>query len=255
MQHRHDADGEIARDATADLEKPDRALAVLQLLRGLRIPLRQPRHVFDSGAHRVHVLDFTRHAAARIHIAQRRILPARDDNRQVLLTRGQHPRILRIDLVALLQFSAAQNLVHELMREIPLTRLVRFRPLVRDHRLDTAHRFHLRDTRVRHAIHVPLHQLHFILRSQVTVVRHALIIIMGDEIENILLQIRTRAHDRVDLVRPNHLGERDPELRRGHRACERDQHFAPGCEVRLVTLRGIDQRRGIKMPVVMGNKF
>jgi hypothetical protein len=30
---------------------------LLQLLGGLRIPLGQPRHVFDAGAHGVHVLD------------------------------------------------------------------------------------------------------------------------------------------------------------------------------------------------------
>jgi 3,4-dihydroxy-2-butanone 4-phosphate synthase len=70
VQHGHDADREVARDAAADLEEPDRALAVAQLLGGLRIPLGQPRHVFDAGAHGVHVLDLAGHDAAGIHVAE-----------------------------------------------------------------------------------------------------------------------------------------------------------------------------------------
>ena len=41
-------------------------------------------------------------------------------DRQVLLRRRKQPRVLRIDLVVLLQRAAQQDAVHELVREVAL---------------------------------------------------------------------------------------------------------------------------------------
>ena len=107
VQHRHDADRKIARDTAANLEKADRAFAIFQQLRRFRIIVREPRHVLDARADGVHILDFTRHHATGVHVTQRGVLPAGHDDRQVLLAGREHPGILRIDLVKLLQLPRA----------------------------------------------------------------------------------------------------------------------------------------------------
>ncbi len=111
------------------------------------------------GAHGVHVLHVTAHHRRRIHVTERRILPARHDDRQLLFASRQHPGMLRVDLIALLQLSASKNLVHKLMREIMLSGAVGRDPLFEHYLLDPPHRLHLRDARVGHAIHVPGEQL------------------------------------------------------------------------------------------------
>jgi len=65
MQHRHDADREIAGNAAADLEHAERAF-----LRGrARVKLGEPRHVFDAGADGVDVLHVAADDGGGIHVA------------------------------------------------------------------------------------------------------------------------------------------------------------------------------------------
>ena len=255
MQHRHDADREITRDTAANLEEADRAFAVLHEFRGLRVPLGEPGHVFDASAHSVNVFNFAGDNAAGVHVAERSVFPAGDDDREVFLASGEHPGIFRINLVALLQFTAAQNFIHELVREIAFAGLVSLGPFVGDDGLDAAHGFHLGDARVGHAVHVALNKLHFVLGREVAVVWHALVVVVSDQVKNVFLKIRAGANDGVDLVLANHFSERDTEFGGGHRPSERDEHLAAGFEVSLVTLGSVEKRGRVKVAVMLRDKF
>ena len=74
---------------------------------------------------------------------------------------------------------------------------------------------------------------------------------MRDEIENVLFEIRAGAGDELHLVLPNHFGEREAEFGGAHRAAERDHHFAALVEMRDVAARGVHERRGVEVAVVM----
>ena len=60
------------------------------------------------------------------------------------------------------------------------------------------------------------------------------------------------------LSLPDHLGERDAELGRAHRARQRDQHRAAAVEVRAIGFGGVDERGGVEVPEVpideLGNR-
>src|ERR1019366_6778398 len=86
VQHRDHADGEVAGDAAADLEKANPVATTVR-----RVPVGQCHHVFDAGAHGVDVLDVAGDAVARVHVAQGRVFPARHPDRKVLLARSEHP--------------------------------------------------------------------------------------------------------------------------------------------------------------------
>lgn len=91
--------------------------------------------------------------------------------------------------------------------------------------------------------------------GEVAIVGHTLVIIVGDEVEDVLLKVRTGADDGVDLVLTDHLGEGEAELGRGHGPGEGDEHLAAGLQVGLVTLGRVDQRGGIEMAIVVGEKL
>ena len=95
----------------------------------------------------------------------------------------------------------------------------------------------------------------FVVRREIAVVRHALVVIVRDEIEDILLEIRAGADDRVHLVLADHLRERDAELGGAHRAGERHQHLAAGGEVRLVALRRVEQRGRVEVTIILRDEF
>ena len=76
LEHRHHADREIARDAAADLEKPDRAFAA-----GGLIPVGEHHHVLDAAAHGMHVGDVVGNAVGGVDVAERRVLPTRHEHR------------------------------------------------------------------------------------------------------------------------------------------------------------------------------
>jgi hypothetical protein len=88
-----------------------------------------------------------------------------------------------------------------------------------------------RDAGVGHPVHVPGEERLLVLRGQLPVVRDALIVVVGDQVEHVLLKVGARAHDGVDLVLADHLGQRDAELGRGHGARQRHEHLAAGLQV------------------------
>src|SRR5438067_5244071 len=98
IEHGHNANGEIARNAAADLKEANG-----RILRHSAIPLRERDHVFDAGANGMDIADRTRYAARGINISQRRILPTGYKNWKVFVRRGDHPTIRRVDLIKFLQ--------------------------------------------------------------------------------------------------------------------------------------------------------
>ena len=56
--------------------------------------------------------------------------------------------------------------------------------------------------------------------------RHALVVIVGDEIVDILFEIRAGAADRVDFVLADHFRERQAKLGGAHGAGKRHKHLA-----------------------------
>jgi hypothetical protein len=97
IEHGHDANREIARNAAADLEESNG-----RILRHSAIPLCQCDHVFDAGTNSVHIADRTVDAARGINISQCRILPTRYKHWEILVRRSDHPTVSRIDLVKFL---------------------------------------------------------------------------------------------------------------------------------------------------------
>ncbi len=79
--------------------------------------------------------------------------------------------------------------------------------------------------------------------------------VVRDEVEDVLLEIRARAADRMDLAAADHLGERQAELGRAHGARERHEHLPAGVEVPHIGIRRVDERRAVEMPIVMADEI
>src|SRR5215211_4354214 len=87
---------------------------------------------------------------------------------------SSQPGILRIYLIAAFERSVSQDPIHELVREETFSALVGCNPLIEYCLLDAPHRFHFRNARVCHAVHVPVEKVLFVLRRQVSVIGNAL---------------------------------------------------------------------------------
>jgi hypothetical protein len=92
------------------------------------------------------------------------------------------------------------------VREELLVALIGTLPLVEHRALDSADRLELGDARVRNAVEVPVEELLLLVRREVAVVRNPDVVLVRDEIEDVLLEVRARAADRVDLAAADHLG-------------------------------------------------
>ena len=87
-------------------------------------------------------------------------------------------------------------------------------PLLDHDLLDAAHRLCFRNARVGHAVEMPLEQRLFVVRRQLAIVRHALVVVVRHEVEDVFFEVGAGAADRVDLVAANHLGQRHARARR-----------------------------------------
>ena len=65
---------------------------------------------------------------------------------------------------------------------------------------------------------------------QIAIVRDALVEIVRNQIENIFFEIRAGAADAMNFVLADHLGQREPEFGRAHRAREGHEHLAARCQ-------------------------
>ena len=136
------------------------------------------------------------------------------------------------------------------MREQALAAGVGPLPLFEHDVLDAPHRFVLGDAGVGHAVELTLEQRLLVFRRQIAVARQPLVVRVRDEVEDVFFEVGARAADGVHLALANHLGERDAQLRRAHRARQRHHHRSARLEVRDVGERGVVERRGVEVAVV-----
>ena len=169
---------------------------------------------------------------------------------QVRLGGGEQPAVGRVDLEVIVETPRQQHAIEKLVREQALAARVGSLPLLEHDGLDAPHRLVFRDARVGHAVEVTVEQLLLVLRRQVAVARQPLVMRVRDEVEDVFLEVGAGAADGVHLSLANHLGERDAQLRRAHRAGERHHHRATRLEVGDVGERGVVERRGVEVPVV-----
>src|SRR5690625_1999687 len=249
LQHRNDTDREIARNPAADLEKSDRTLR-----RDLQIPFRKLDHIFDPGPNGMNVFNIARDTMSREHISERRILPAWNKHRKIFLHSRPDPAVFLIDLKRFLKILILKRAKNKLVREKPLPCLVGLFPLGEYDILDPAHRFYFRNAGIRHPIHVTQKKLLFVSRCQIPIMRNALVKIVRHEVENILLEIRPRAADRMDFPLPDHFGQRKPQLRGTHRPAERHHHQSTIFKVNFVIVRRLDESRRVEVTEMMFDK-
>ena len=137
------------------------------------------------------------------------------------------------------------------MGQLAIARLGGGAPSFDQRTLDAPERLLLGDARVGDAVEPALEQLDLLLRAQVAVVGDADVVLVRDEVEEVLLEVGAGAADRVDLVAPDHLGQRPPELAGGHGPGQRDEHPPAPREVLLVAAGGVDRRGCVEVAVVL----
>ncbi len=151
----------------------------------------------------------------------------------------------------LLELAAANHAVHELVGEVALAGTIGGDPLFEHGGFEAAHGLHFGDAGVGHAVHVAVEQRLLIVRGEVAVVRHALVEVVRDEVEEILFEVGTGAGDAVHLVLPDHFGKTEAEFGGAHRAGEGHEHLAPGVEMTTVALGRVDEGGGVEVTVVV----
>src|SRR5690606_17127024 len=249
LEHRNDADREVARDAAADLEESDPGLVAVG-----RVPVGEPGHVLDPRLDGVRALDVTFEHVRGEDVAGGRVLPAGDDHRQVLLGGGDEPRVLRVDLIELFEPAGADDPVEELVREVAAAVGLGGLPLVEDGGFEAAERFLLGDAGVRDAVHPAVEERLLVGGGEVAPAGDALVVVVRDEVEEVFFEVGAGTRDDVDLVLPDHLGEREAEFGRAHGAGERDEHPAARVEVGDVAVSGVHERGGVEVAVVVADE-
>ena len=198
----------------------------------------------------MNIFHITLDAVSGIHITECGVFPTRDKHREVLLLGSDHPAVLGIDLETFLQIGRIKNPPKELMREKTLSLGIGSHPFLENHILNTAHGFHFRNAGIRDAIHVAGEQLLLIGRSEVSIVRNALVKIMRHQIEDVLLQVRSRANDAMNFSLTNHLREGNSQLSRAHGPGKRHEHDSALIQMAGISLCGILECCGVEMAIV-----
>ena len=132
--------------------------------------------------------------------------------------------------------------------------LIGTRPFLDHRRFYTADGLMLGDAGVGDAVQVAREQGVLVGGREVAVLRDADVVLVGDEVEHILLEIGAGAADPMDLAGADHLRQRQPDLGRAHRPGERHQHLAAALEVGAVGARGVHERRPIEVAEVVAHK-
>ncbi len=199
----------------------------------------------------MHVLHVAPDHGGGEHVAQGAVLPARHDDGEVLLAGGDHPAVAGIDLVVLLEHARAQEAVEELVGEVTLAPLVGAHPLGQGGLLDAAHGLHLGDAGVGDAVHVAVQERLLVRRGEVPVVGHALVEVVGHQVEHVLFQVRARAGDEVHLVLADHLREAQAQLGRAHGPRQAHHHLTAVQEVGPVPFGRVHHGGGVEVAVVV----
>ena len=219
----------------------------------LRVPFSKRHHVVYAGAYGVDILDITADHMTSKHVAECGVFPSGDEHRQILLRSLHEPAVLGVDLM--LEFIAQQNAVHELMWEKSFTLLIAGDPFLQHGFFDPPHGFHFGNAGIGDAVHMAVQKGHFIRSSQITIVGHTLVVVVRDQIEDILFKIGAGAADRMNLVLPYHLRQREAQLSGAHSPRDRHKHAPSLFEMSRIGVGRILQCGGIEMAVVVFNEL
>ena len=132
-----------------------------------RYQARQRHHGLDAAPDDVWIPDAALDAARGEHVAERGVLPAGHEHRQVLLACRDEPAVGGIDIVVGLELPAANQPVQEFVREVTLALRVGGDPLVDEQAFDATHRFFFGDAGVGDTVQVTLEQVLFVGRREV----------------------------------------------------------------------------------------
>ena len=168
---------------------------------------------------------------------------------------GDHPAVLGVDLVILLERALLDQAIEKLVRKVALAVFVGSRPLFEHRLFDPAHGFAFRNAGVGDAIEVAIEKLLLVLRGEIAIVRDALVVIVRNEVEDVFFEVGAGRADQVDLVLADHLSKRQTQLSRAHRAGERDHHFAAAFDVLFIAFSRVHERRRVEVAIVMLDKL
>src|SRR5581483_7465681 len=180
----HHADGKIAGNAAADLEKSDGLI-----LAGGAIPVDQQGHLFEAGLHHANIADIATDAIGNEDIPERGIFPAGREDRQIFLAGRIHPGIFGIDFVEFADVAVADELIHVFVREVALALVFGLLPILQHLALDAAHGFFLGNAGIGHAVHPAFAKRELFVIGQIAVVGNAAVVIVRDEIKNIFFEV------------------------------------------------------------------
>jgi hypothetical protein len=121
--------------------------------------------------------------------------------------------------------------------------------------LDGTKRLVFWNARVGDAIEARVFEFFLLLGRQISPVGNPPVVVMCDEIEDILFEVRAGTTDSVYGIATNHLGERQTEFRRAHRARERDEHFAATLDVPNIPIGSVPDAASVEMPVMLGDEI
>ena len=189
------------------------------------------------------------------NVARGAVFPRRADDRNVFLAGRDDPAVLRIDFIVLLQHAAADHLIDVLIRQVTLPFRLGLVPHVDQVLLQAAERLLFGDARVGHAVVMVVKESLLFLGRKVTVARHPVIVRMGDEVHDVLLQVVRGAADEGNLVLTDHFRKGKPELGGRHRAGHGEEHLASLCQKVFIRFGSIHEGRGIEVAVVVRNEL
>ena len=183
------------------------------------------------------------------------VLPCRDDDRDVLLTGCKYPAVLWVNLVVLLENSAAQKSVDDFIRQKPLALCLHVFPYFEKVVLQTAECLFFRNAGISDTVHVFVEELFFLLRSEVPVAWYPVVVGVRHEVHDVFLKVVGRAGYDLEFVLTNHFGKRNSEFRGAHRACHGKHHFPAFVNVFIECFGCVYQCRRIEMAVMVSDEL
>src|SRR5439155_17732084 len=93
-----------------------------------------------------------------------------------------------------------------------------------------------------------------LLRTQLPIIRNALVLATRNEIKEVLLQIRAGAGYGMDFILTNHFRQGYSQLGRAHCASERDHHFPAAVKMRVVGISSVFEDCRVEVPIMTVNE-
>ncbi len=183
------------------------------------------------------------------------VFPCRADDGDVLLTCGNHPAILRVNLIVLLKDAAADHLIDELVGEVALAFGLSLVPNLYEVLFKTAESLFFGDTGICNAVVVVVKEFLLLKGSEVTVTGNPVVVAVGHKVHNVFLKVVCAAAHKRNLVLADHFRKGDAEFCGGHCTCHGKEHFATLGKKIFIGLCCVYQRSSVEMTVIVGNEL